>query len=236
MSAGAALDNHNEGDMVKKIARYFLASPVLKGSAAAFALKFTASVLGFTMFALASRSMDPAGFGSLAIIFNAMSFFSVVALCGQETLIVRSWNEYCGIRPSGIGARRAEVRRASGIRRPAAGGLGGGRRLVHLGSCRFARLWCLPLARFFSCTRSCSSAVNSRVLPPVSIVGETPREFLWRLFVVAALLVYHWMNVDFGAAGFLATLAAAIFVAISLQLWRVAPSIPEAVKRAQPRI
>ena len=72
------------------------------------------------------------------------------------------------------------------------------------------------------------------MLPPVSIIGETPREFLWRLFVVASLLVYHWMDVDFGAAGFLATLAAAIFVAISLQLWWVAPSIPEAVKRAQP--
>src|SRR5262245_24707492 len=82
--------------MVKKIARYFLNNHVLKGSATAFALKFSASVLGFTMFALASRSMDAVSFGSLAIIFNAMSFLSVFALCGQETLIVRSWSEYCG--------------------------------------------------------------------------------------------------------------------------------------------
>ena len=67
--------------MVKKIAQHFMASHVLKGSAAAFALKFAASIAGFTMFALASRSMEPAGFGSLAIIFNAMSFLSVAAIC-----------------------------------------------------------------------------------------------------------------------------------------------------------
>ena len=69
---------------------------VLKGSAAALAIKFTGSVLGFAMFALAARSMEAHDFGTLAVIFNAMSFLAVIAACGQETLIVRSWDEYCG--------------------------------------------------------------------------------------------------------------------------------------------
>src|SRR4029453_14787146 len=48
------------------------------------------------MFALAARSMQPHAFGTLAVIFNAMSFLAVIAACGQETLIVRSWDEYGG--------------------------------------------------------------------------------------------------------------------------------------------
>jgi O-antigen/teichoic acid export membrane protein len=233
MSAAPASVTINEGDMVKKIARYFLESPVLKGSAAAFALKFTASVLGFTMFALASRSMEPASFGSLAIIFNAMSFFSVVALCGQETLIVRSWNEYCGTaRPAlARGVLRFGAQVAFAVPLLMALAVAGAWFIwdhaaslgLVLAACTF--LFVHSLMQF--------SGQFARVAAGV-IIGETPREFLWRLFVVASLLVYHWMDIDFGAAGFLATLAAAIFVSITLQLWWVAPSIPEAVKRAQP--
>ena len=72
-----------------------MASSVIRGSAAALVIKFTASILGFVMFALASREMGLEAFGSVAVIFNAMSFLAVVALWGQETLIIRSWSEYC---------------------------------------------------------------------------------------------------------------------------------------------
>jgi hypothetical protein len=46
--------------MIGTIERSVLAADVLKGSAAALAIKFTASIPGFAMFALASRQMDPA--------------------------------------------------------------------------------------------------------------------------------------------------------------------------------
>src|SRR5258705_8009777 len=72
-----------------------LANDVLKGAASVLAIRFSAALAGFAMFALLSRHMEPAAFGTLAIIFNAVSFLAVVALCGQETLIVRSWDEYC---------------------------------------------------------------------------------------------------------------------------------------------
>src|SRR2546423_10643462 len=72
------------------------AEDVWKGSAAALAIKLVAALVGFVMFALSARYMGQAEFGSLAVIFNAISFFAVAALCGQETLIVRSWSEYCG--------------------------------------------------------------------------------------------------------------------------------------------
>src|SRR3954467_11656602 len=81
--------------MVNKMAAAMPLNDVPKGSAAVLTIKFTASVLGFAMFALSSRHMDPTAFGTLAVIFNAMSFLAAVSLCGQETLIVRSWDEYC---------------------------------------------------------------------------------------------------------------------------------------------
>src|SRR4051794_20632700 len=81
--------------MVNRIAGALPSNDVLRGSAGVMTIKLTASLLGFAMFALSSRHMDPAAFGTLAVIFNAMSFVAVVSLCGQETLIVRSWDEYC---------------------------------------------------------------------------------------------------------------------------------------------
>src|SRR3954453_852322 len=88
--------NAKSGTTARTIAQSILSNPVLKGSAAALAIKFTGSILGFAMFALAARSMETHAFGTLAVIFNAMSFLAVIAACGQETLIVRSWDEYCG--------------------------------------------------------------------------------------------------------------------------------------------
>src|SRR5688572_11419025 len=80
--------------MIDRITRSLLQNDVLKGSATALVIKLAASLVGFAMFALLSRSMEPEAFGALALIFNAMSFLAATALCGQETLIVRSWSEY----------------------------------------------------------------------------------------------------------------------------------------------
>ena len=52
--------------MVKGIARDLMGNGVLKGSATALAIKFAAAIVGFAMFALSSRYMEPASFGSLA--------------------------------------------------------------------------------------------------------------------------------------------------------------------------
>jgi hypothetical protein len=80
--------------------------------------------------------MDQSYFGFLALAFNALSFLSVVALAGQETLIVRSWMniEFQGARrwrpaysPSvamgllhdqlGLGQHQASLRHSLGFQR-----------------------------------------------------------------------------------------------------------------------
>lgn len=65
-----------------------------RGSVVAFAIKVAGSSLSIAMFTIAARVMQPAEFGHFAIWFNAVSFLAMIALCGQETLIVRSWSEY----------------------------------------------------------------------------------------------------------------------------------------------
>jgi O-antigen/teichoic acid export membrane protein len=218
--------------MINKTAQPMLAAEVLKGSAAALAIKLTASILGFAMFALASRQMDPAAFGSLAIIFNAMSFLAVVALCGQETLIVRSWSEYCG----------------SGRPALARGSLVYGARVVVgvalLTALAVALSWSMfdptvsmPLliaacAFLFAQSLMHFSGQFARVAAGV-IIGDTPRESMWRFIVVTILAVHYVLGVGFGAAEFFFASTGAIAIAILFQAWRVALVIPEAVKRAK---
>ena len=218
--------------MISKGERPLLAADVLKGSAAALVIKVAGSLLGFAMFALASRQMDPAAFGSLAIVFNAMSFLAVVALCGQETLIVRSWSEYCGSgRPAlarGSLVYGALVVLCVALFTALSVGLvwSAWDRTVStsllIAACAF--LFAQSLMHF--------SGQFARVAAGV-IVGDAPRESMWRFLVVVVLAAHHVSGISLGTPEFFFVSTGAIVVAILFQAWRVAPLIPEAVKRAK---
>ena len=201
---------------------------MLKGSAAALAIKFTGSILGFAMFALAARSMQPHAFGTLAVIFNAMSFLAVIAACGQETLIVRSWDEYRGTdRPA-----LARGALAFGVKVTAGAGLAVTLviaaawplvqpdlpRAVMLAACAF-----LLLQTFMN-----FSAQFSRVAAGV-ITGEMPREILWRLAVVVIILGHQVLQTPFTTVEFFVSAAVAIALSIVLQQILVARVLPRAV-------
>ena len=67
------------------------------------------------------------------------------------------------------------------------------------------------------------------------VIGETPREFLWRLFVVASLLVYHWIGRRLRRCRIPGDVGGGDFRSRSLlQLWWVTPTIPEAVGAREP--
>src|SRR5712691_6002704 len=176
--------------MIKKIAQSLLMGNVLKGSAAAFAIKLAASMAGFGMFALSSRCMEPASFGSLAIILNAMSFLSVFALCGQETLITRSWDEYRGSERPAL-ARGALVFGAQVV----GGATLGMVAIVALAWPAWDRTVSIPLvlaacAFLFAFSFMQFSGQFTRVAAGV-IISEVPRELMWRLIVVATIAVHH---------------------------------------------
>jgi O-antigen/teichoic acid export membrane protein len=216
---------------VRNIARSALSNAVLRGSAAALAIKFTGSILGFAMFALAARAMQPHDFGTLAVIFNAMSFLAVIAACGQETLIVRSWDEYCG-------SHRPELAR---------GALQFGAKITIIAAFSVAVavgiLWqpLLPATPAALIVSACAflllqafmnfSAQFSRVAGGV-IFGESPREILWRLVVVLIIVGHQLFHTAFAAAEFFAMAAAALGFSIVLQQLFVLRSLPAAVRQS----
>jgi O-antigen/teichoic acid export membrane protein len=218
---------------VKRLARSLLANDVLKGSAAALAIKFTGSILGFTMFALAARHMDPVGFGSLAVIFNAMSFLAVMALCGQETLIVRSWDEYCGSdRPSlAWGALTFGAQVVFGAALLTAVVVA----VIWAGWDRHVSALLLTAACAFLFAQSLMhfSAQFARVAAGV-IVGESPREIIWRLMVIVTIVVHHVMHAELTAVDFFFTAAGALIFAVILQSWWVARVLPRPLARDKP--
>jgi O-antigen/teichoic acid export membrane protein len=217
---------------VTTIAQTLLSNPVLKGSAAALAIKFTGSILGFAMFALAARSMDAHDFGTLAVIFNAMSFLAVIAACGQETLIVRSWDEYCGSdRPAlARGALAFSVKVTVAAAVLVAIVVAAAWPLIRpsmplnliLAACAF-----LLLQAFMN-----FSAQFSRVAGGV-VFGETPREILWRLVVVLVILAHLHSHTPFAATEFFATAAAALALSIVLQQIFVLRCLPPSVRQSR---
>jgi O-antigen/teichoic acid export membrane protein len=231
---GRARAGQNGGTIVtsaRTIANALLSNDVLKGSAAALAVKFTGSVLGFAMFALAARAMLPHDFGTLAVIFNAMSFLAVIAACGQETLIVRSWDEYSGSGRPGL-ARGALT---FGVKLTVAAGLS----VAALA----AAFWhvvqpqmpvaLIAAACLFLLMQAFMnfSAQFSRVAAGV-IVGETPREILWRLVVVLIILGHQFLQSPFTANEFFLSAAAAIALSILIQQLLVARTLPRSVTSA----
>jgi O-antigen/teichoic acid export membrane protein len=218
--------------MVKKLARSLLTGTVLKGSVSALAIKVAAAIAGFTMFALSSRYMEPAQFGSLAIIFNAMSFLAVAALCGQETLIVRSWEEYRGSdRPAlARGALTFGIQVAAGAALVVASGAAAAwLAWDHAVSTSLVLAAC---AYLFAYSVMQFSGQFTRVAAGLA-AAEIPRELMWRLIVVATIAIHHVANIDFDATDFFIAASGALAIALLLQLRLVAPTIPPAVREAK---
>ena len=218
----------------RNIATSLLSNDVLKGSAGALAIKFGGSILGFTMFALAARAMDPHAFGTLAVIFNAMAFLAVLAGLGQETLIVRSWDEYCGTgRPAlARGALFFGIKVTVGaalvtttlvaivwpIMQPQIS------TSLVLAACAF--LLAQALMNF--------SAQFARVAGGV-FVGEPAREIVWRFLMVVTIIIHQLLQEDFSPAEFFVTATAALLLSVLLQQLQVARVLPKAVTASKPQ-
>ncbi len=220
-----------------KIARLgprLLASDVFKGGATALAIKVTGAILNFAMLALLSRQIDPDAFGSFAIIFGAIGFLAASAACGQEMLISRSWGEYVSSNRPGL----------------ARGVLTFGVQIVStavlLATMAVAITWpqldrtlSIPMV-FAACSFLIAqtfmhfSGQFSRVAAGV-IIGDGPREIIWRGIVVAVILGHQAIGASFSATEFFFVAAAGLVLGIIVQIREVSRFIPEAVKRIRPQ-
>jgi O-antigen/teichoic acid export membrane protein len=217
--------------MIRRIVRELLRNDVLTGSAAALAINFTGSALGFAMFALSSRQMTSESFGTLAIIFNAVSFLAAIAMCGQETLIVRSWDEYC--RTGRPGLARGALLFGAQVTVVAAALVSAAVAVAWSLWDRSGSSWMIAAACAFLFSQALMhfSGQFSRVAAGL-IVGEAPRELLWRLIVVAVIGTHQVLGIAFGVTEFFLAAAGALAFAVALQAVPVVRAIPPAVKRA----
>src|SRR5262249_7614377 len=185
------------------------------------------------MLALLSRQITPDAFGSFAIIFNAVGLLSALALCGQELLITRAWGEYvCSNRPAlarGVLTFGSQVVCIAALIAAIVAVIGGPRLdnalTVPLALAACAFLIAQTLNRF--------SGQFVRVAAGV-LIGDGPREIVWRTILVVAILACQAAGVAFGAIEFFFVAAAGLVLGIVVQIIKVAPLIPAAVKQARP--
>ena len=160
-------------------------------SVLAMAIKAVGALLTLAIFTAAGRAMSADDFGRLAVWFNAVSLFAVAAVCGQDTLIMRSWGEYAG--RGEIGTARAAYR--FGWQVTAVAGL------VFAALFFVGARWLDPQAQsvavlacalfLFAQTLLHYSSHSSRVIVGF-VVSETNRELTWRVAAFGAVLYGVW--------------------------------------------
>eukprot|EP01037_Dinobryon_pediforme_P002445 gene2445-2483_t len=205
--------------------------PVSLGAAVSLSIKVSGSALAILMFTLAARFMGPLQFGHFAVLFNIMSFLAVVAVLGQDTLIVRSWSEYVSTGAHGL-ARGAYY-------------FGW---ITALISSICVTILVVLAARFqlievdqetlFSCglfliaqTMLHFSSHSSRMIAGY-LISETNREIIWRCLVIGAMVLVFKAGSPISAAMIFSTAAFGMIGGIILQSRKVRVVFPDEVRQA----
>jgi O-antigen/teichoic acid export membrane protein len=74
--------------------RALIGNTVLRSAVASFGLKANAVAFTFALVALVSRNADANTFGTFSMLFSASGLFSIVAVAGQQVLLLRNWSAY----------------------------------------------------------------------------------------------------------------------------------------------
>lgn len=216
---------------MRRLKDILLEHPVV-GAFLSLGVKVSGSLTALVMFALAARSMDVAAFGLLVIVFNAVSFLAVLAVLGQDTLILRSWGEFYqraperargalgfGLRVSALGAILA----VSGFVAWAAGmdGRLAASDIVAVGAFLFTQTL---LHYGSSLTRAVRGVFHS----------EPNRELTWRVPVVLSLVWAAVAGRTTSITSFFAIAAVGQVAALFFQGLSVRNGLPDTIRRATP--
>ena len=214
--------------------RALLAEHPVIGAVLSLAMKVSGSVAALVMFALAARSMAVADFGLLVIAFNAVSFLAVLAVLGQDTLILRSWGEFFERSPAL--ARGAIV---YGLRVTIVGAvLAVGGFVVWAGAIdgRLARPDLVAVAAFLL-TQTLLHYASSLTRAVRGVFHSEPnRELTWRLPLVAVLGWTLFAGRETSIASFFAVAAAGQLAALVFQSIAIANGLPATIRGARAEI
>ncbi len=201
------------------------------GSLATLALKVSGTGLMMGIFLLAARSMSPHGFGQLAVSFNALSFLAVLAVFGQDVLMVRSWGEYTSAEAHGLalGAYRfgwfvvTGAALGFGILTLAVGVLNPYYRFSPIEAATGAAFLTMQTLLLFTCQ-------ITRVVVHFG-VSETNRELTWRLILLPVVVASLWTGLN--PAAFYGAAALGMAVAVTLQLITLNRRFPASIRAAR---
>lgn len=201
------------------------------GSLAALSLRVAGTVLMMGIFFFAARSMSPVGFGHLAVSFNALSFLAVVAVLGQDLLMVRCWGEYATTGDYGLAV--GAYRFTWAVTLVSALGFGVLTFVVALVN----PLYPVPPATAAAAAAFLAMQVlllfttaTTRVILNF-MVSETNRELTWRLVLLPVVVAGLWTGLDLTA--FYAAAAVGLALAVGAQLVVLNRRFPAAVRVAQ---
>ena len=192
-------------------------------------LKVASAAVSFLLFSFAARSMGADEFGRFAIWFSVISVLSVVAVFGQELMIVRAWNEHHRDHPGlAKGALIFGFAVTIGLATPVSLAAAGyeiatdGDAALAVGVGMFLLLHTILLF-----TTHASRAI-------VGIFnGDTHREITWRVIVIAVLGFALATGALVTTAEFFRLAAAGIACSITIQLLAIHKRLPKAVQDAR---
>lgn len=202
----------------------------MAGALLALAFKVVGTAMMMGIFLISARSMSPDGFGQLAVSFNALSFLSVLAVFGQDILLVRSWGEYAATGAHGLA--RGAFRFSWTIVLSAVlafwfltllvGTLNPVYRFSVAESAAAASFLALQILLLFT-------AQTGRVIVGF-VLSDINRELTWRLVLLAAALCGLWTG--FTPTTFYAGASAGLLVAVGVQVAGIRRGFPAAVAEA----
>lgn len=209
-----------------------LESHAMVAAAASLTLKITGSVLALVLFVLAARALDVADYGRLVMLFNAASLVAVVAMAGQDTLILRSWGEYAERDPA---AARAVLRFGAVV-------VGSGATIAALGTATVLAVvdrglgaaTIAAVAAFAATQTVVGYAGNTARAIGGAVRSETVRELVWRLPLFAFVAAGLVGAVPFGVLGFFVVAIVGQVVAIAAFAVVVVRGLPATVRAARP--
>jgi O-antigen/teichoic acid export membrane protein len=223
----------SSSEFVSLAVRMAMENGPAKGVVLSIGLTGLAAVASFGLLTALARSMPTSDFGVLAGWMNLLLFLAVVAVFGQETMFIRSWNEF---------VQRGEFERARGVLRfgllmtlcgvvVVTAGLAVASWVLRLDQGLAIGLMLFLIAQ----TLCLFSSQTSRMTAGIA-AGTVHREVTWRCLVLLCIAWSAYVHAPFTTVQFFYLAAGGLLLAVALQARSTIAALPARTKTAPAKV